>query len=264
MWKKRWTALLSLMILLMMFNIDAEASSDMDELNELADQALQLVKVKRYEETSVKLDSFSKGLLRMTASSGPFSVDELRVLTSAYNGASESLVNKSGGYEQKVNAVTKLRLVTDAVMSQHEPLWTEMEDRMMTTFKETRKAVNEQNSGAFHEKLNELMTEYDMIYYSLQVDFEADTVESLNSRFDYLDTYRPEIFQDVSSQREIDRLHYDMQQLFDEMKEDEADPSLWWVIISTGSTIIATLSYVGWRKYKGDRKIAKKGRKLND
>lgn len=41
------------------------------------------------------------------------------------------------------------------------------------------------------------------------------------------------------------------------MDEDEADPSLWWVIISTGSIIIATLSYVGWRKYNGDKEMKK-------
>ena len=41
------------------------------------------------------------------------------------------------------------------------------------------------------------------------------------------------------------------------MDEDEADPSLWWVIISTGSIIILTLSYVGWRKYQGEKEIRK-------
>lgn len=41
------------------------------------------------------------------------------------------------------------------------------------------------------------------------------------------------------------------------MEDDEADPSLWWVIISTGSIIIMTLSYVGWRKYQGDKELRK-------
>jgi sporulation protein YpjB len=45
------------------------------------------------------------------------------------------------------------------------------------------------------------------------------------------------------------------------MDQDQADPSLWWVIISTGSIIIMTLSYVGWRKYKGDKDIQKDQRR---
>ena len=36
-------------------------------------------------------------------------------------------------------------------------------------------------------------------------------------------------------------------------KKDEADPSLIWVIISTGGMIVLTLSYVGWRKYRGEK-----------
>ena len=48
-----------------------------------------------------------------------------------------------------------------------------------------------------------------------------------------------------------------LQTIFEGLTEDEADPSLWWVIISTGSIIILTLSYVGWRKYKGERERSK-------
>ncbi len=33
----------------------------------------------------------------------------------------------------------------------------------------------------------------------------------------------------------------------------EADPSLWWVIISTGGIIVLTLSYVGWRNIKAEK-----------
>ena len=58
---------------------------------------------------------------------------------------------------------------------------------------------------------------------------------------------------DQKAQLELDALQYDLKTIFENMEEDEADPSLWWVIISTGSIIILTLSYVGWKKYKGDK-----------
>ena len=61
----------------------------------------------------------------------------------------------------------------------------------------------------------------------------------------------------------IEALQTDLQALFEEneTEEDEADPSLWWVIISTGGIIISTLSYVGWRKYKGEKERREKIRK---
>jgi sporulation protein YpjB len=61
--------------------------------------------------------------------------------------------------------------------------------------------------------------------------------------------------------KELEGLETDLKKLFSDMDEDQTDPSLWWVIISTGSIIIMTLSYVGWRKYKGDKDIQKDQRR---
>ncbi len=66
-----------------------------------------------------------------------------------------------------------------------------------------------------------------------------------------------EILSDNDARQELLVLETDLQTIFDGLSEDEADPSLWWVIISTGSIIILTLSYVGWRKYKGEREKSK-------
>ncbi len=62
---------------------------------------------------------------------------------------------------------------------------------------------------------------------------------------------------------ELTSLETDLEKLFENKKEDEADPSLWWVIISTGSIIVSTLSYVGWRKYKGQDEEKKSERQKN-
>ena len=69
---------------------------------------------------------------------------------------------------------------------------------------------------------------------------------------------------DQQAQLELDALQYDLKNIFENMEEDEADPSLWWVIISTGSIIILTLSYVGWKKYKGDKEAKKSPEKQDD
>ena len=79
----------------------------------------------------------------------------------------------------------------------------------------------------------------------------------MDARIEFIDKYRPEILAENVSHMELEALEAELQLLFDEMTEDEADPSLWWVIISTGSIIILTLSYVGWRKYKGDQEKEK-------
>jgi sporulation protein YpjB len=97
-----------------------------------------------------------------------------------------------------------------------------------------------------------------MIYPSLKVDLSKETMQQLDTRIQYINQYRPEVISDGESQKELDALQNELSTIFDEMGEDDTDPSLWWVIISTGSIIIMTLSYVGWRKYKGDREKPRK------
>ncbi|MGA9225952.1 MAG: sporulation protein YpjB, partial [Mesobacillus sp.] len=102
---------------------------------------------------------------------------------------------------------------------------------------------------------------YNVIYPSMKIDINPETIQKIDAKVSFIDQYRPQILSEASSQEELEALESDLQTIFDEMTEDEADPSLWWVMISTGSIIILTLSYVGWRKYKGDSKKSKKVQK---
>ena len=68
-------------------------------------------------------------------------MDELRIITVAHNEALMTIKIEVRDSE-KINSVTKFRLVMDAVKSTHQPLWTEMEDQMMNTFRQTKDAAN--------------------------------------------------------------------------------------------------------------------------
>lgn len=252
------TLFLIVLLLTMGSSISAVTSSNKDRLVGKTDEALQMVKMKRYDESINTLKSISDQLLLKDANETKLLVDELRTVTTAYDEAIKALMDENSSHEYKENAVTKLRLVVDAIYSQHQPMWTELEERMMIAFSETKKAVSERNSQTFNSELNKLLIDYDLIYYSLKVDLDVETVQSLDSRFQFLDRYRPQVFENSTSQQELDVLQKDMKMIFEEKKEDEADPSLWWIIISTGSIIIGTLSYVGWRKYKGSKQSVKK------
>jgi sporulation protein YpjB len=162
-------------------------------------------------------------------------------------------------YEERINKLTKFRLVIDAIATSHRPLWTEMEDQIMTVFHQAKEAAVNSDSAGFYSKFNHFLSLYNIIYPSMKVDVNAETIQKIDARIHFIDDYRSQIISDSKSQKELDGLDSDLKNLFENMDDDEADPSLWWVIISTGSIIIATLSYVGWRKYKGDKEM-KKGR----
>ncbi|MBW3113303.1 MULTISPECIES: sporulation protein YpjB [Bacillaceae] len=242
--------------------IAEESTSPMNELDDISDQALQMTKAGRYEEAKHLLVYFSDEFASMSAERS-FSMDELRILTISHNLAVESINQTSLDQEQKVNAVTKFRLVMDALNSQHQPLWVEMEDPIMEAFNGVKLAAEKGNAEDYQMTLNVFLSKYNIIQPSIKLDIPVERAQVLDARISYLDHYRQDVLEGQETMSELTALETDLQKLFENMTEDEADPSLWWVIISTGSIIVSTLSYVGWRKYKGQSEVKKSERQKN-
>lgn len=232
---------------------DHHNKSPIDKLDQISDEALQMVKSSRYEDAKKLLDYFSDQFLTYTMNDRPFTMDELRIVTVAHNEAVEATTSVSLTHNERINRVTKFRLVMDAITSTHQPLWTEMEGPIMSVFGGMKEAAVNGDNENFHSKLNSFLSLYEVIHPSLKLDLAAERIQKLDARINFIDHYRPRILAEATSQKELDILENDLKTIFDEMTEDDADPSLWWVIISTGSIIIVTLSYVGWRKYRGDK-----------
>ncbi len=241
-----------------------QTSSSLNQLDALSDKALEMTKLERYEDSEKMLTYFSNLFMQITAEESIFNMDELRIITVAHNEALHSIQDEKISNSEKVKSVTKFRLVIDAIKSTHQPMWTNMESPMMETFNETKKAAQFQDSERFQQELSVLLTQYDMIYPSLKVDLSSETIQQLDTRISFINQSRTKLMTDQKAQLELDALQYDLKSIFENMEDDEADPSLWWVIISTGSIIILTLSYVGWRKYKADKEARKSPKKQDD
>lgn len=251
--RARFMIAVLMIILLLPISIHAEEISTVDRLDQLSDEALQMVKLHRYDDAKKLLDYFSDQFASVSGKERPFTTDELRIVTISYDEAVQATANATMNHDEKINRVTKFRLVMDAITSPYPPLWTEMESPIMTVFAEVKDAAYNGDKEHFHASFNTFLSLYDIIYPSMKINVDVDRIQQLDTRISYIDKYRLQILTESASQQELEALEADLQLLFDEMGEDEADPSIWWVIISTGSIIILTLSYVGWRKYKGDQ-----------
>lgn len=253
--------LFSVLLMLAPFTAYAGQVSPVEKLDQISDDALQMVKMERYKDANRLLHHFSEEFLEVTGSGRPFSMDELRIITVAHDEAAMAAGSPDMVHGERMNRVTKFRLVMDAIASNHQPLWAEMEGPIMTVFNGVKKAAYEGDNDQFHSNLNSFLSLYNVIYPSMKVDITPERIQKIDAKVSFIDQYRPRVLSEAASQEELEILESDLQTIFDEMTEDEADPSLWWVIISTGSIIILTLSYVGWRKYKGDKEEAKKVQK---
>lgn len=227
--------------------------SSIEKLDQISDEALRMVKSSRYEDAKKLLEYFSNEFFTYTMENDVFSIDEKRIVTIAQNEAIEAMGDGSMNHDERINRVTKFRLAIDAITSSNQPLWTQMEDPMMTVLGGMKEAALQGENEQFHAHLNSFLSLYEVIYPSIKIDAPIQRVQNIDARINFIDEYRAEILSDDKSRQEIEVLEADLKALFDDMSEDEADPSLWWVIITTGSIIIVTLSYVGWRKYKGEK-----------
>lgn len=245
--------------------IDALTSSNMEKLNKEVEIALRLVELKYYEESLNRLEEFTGfSLAATTLKEHNLTVDELQAVSKVYEEAMETLKMETRTHDEKVQSVMKLRLVVDAVQTEHQPLWTEMESQIMLAIDEALVSILEQERSSFHLSIDHLLTQYALIYDSLQIDVDQETMQRLDGRIRYIDQYRANIFEEAGAQKELVLLKEELQATFADWKEDEADPSLWWVIISTGSLIVISLFYTGWRKFVGTRRNQKDKKKMKN
>ncbi|MDP4162283.1 MAG: sporulation protein YpjB [Bacillota bacterium] len=235
----------------------ASQQSPMEKLNEISDEALQMIKIQRYEDAKNILNYFSNQFFLVNGKERRLSLDELKIITLSHNEALEAAASPTMKYEERMKKMTKFRLAVDALSSKNQPLWTEMEKQILTAFHHAKLAAYHNDSTGFHEQFNHFLALYDIVYPSMKIDIPAEDIQRLDAGIRVIDRFQPQMLTEPSSKQEFERTEVDLKNIFDDMDKDHADPSLWWVIISTGSIITMTLSYVGWRKYKGEQEMRK-------
>ncbi|GIN70073.1 sporulation protein YpjB [Bacillus sp. J14TS2] len=247
-------------IILFGHSVLAKSQTAMQELNHIADEALQLTKFGRFEEAKNLLEQFGDTFAKQGTKPESLTMDELRVVTAVHYEALNALTSVTLSHEDRVKRVTSFRLATDAVTSQYQPLWFGMEDNILGSFQNVKNAALEGDKVLYNEELNDFLTKYAVILPSLKIDLSVEKVQKVDSRITYLDRNRSS-FSEQSWLQELDQIEADLKSLFSGTQKDDTDPSIWWVIMMTGGIIITTLSYVSWKQYRGEKKFKKSSKK---
>ncbi|MBS4217318.1 sporulation protein YpjB [Bacillus sp. FJAT-49711] len=255
--------LLVLCLLIFGFSVQAESKSSMTELDKLADETLQLTKFGRYEEAKKVMERFGSLFSEKGVLERHFTMDELRVITAAHHEAEKALTSINLNENERVKKVTAFRLATDAVISKYQPLWSQMERPIMSAFDDVKSAALEGDESLYNSQLNEFLSTYSVIQPSIKIDVSVEKVQKLDSRIAFIDQNRTS-FSEQKWMKELEGLETDLKKLFSEINKDDTDPSIWWVMIMTGGIIISTLSYVSWRKYRGQKMQKQKRKGPND
>ncbi|MBS4199494.1 sporulation protein YpjB [Bacillus sp. FJAT-49732] len=255
--------LLVLNVLFSGFSVQADSKSSMTELDQLADEALQLTRFGRFEEAKNIMERFGELFSEKGVIERQFTMDELRIVTAAHHEALKALASVGLNTNERVKKVTAFRLATDAIISKYQPLWSEMERPIMNAFEDVKSAALEGDENLYNTELNEFLSTYSVIQPSIKISVPVEKVQRLDSRIAYIDRYRS-TFSEQKWMQELEGLEADLKKLFSEINKDDTDPSIWWVMFMTGGIIVSTLSYVSWRKYRGQKLQKQKRKDLND
>jgi len=242
-----------IMVLLYPSTILAEINDEWKKLDKISNEALQLAKNERFEEAKQILTQFSEEFLKLNAREKLKSMDELQVITLTHESAMKTLTTTALPAEERVDSVTKFRLVIDAVHSNYQPMWSEMEEVIMETFYRMREAVEVEDEKTFRVSLEQFLDKYDTIEPSVKIDVSPERYKRVDADIELLENLKFSQLSQEAKLKQLDQMEFNLKSLFADVKGDEADSSLWWVMITTGSIIVLTLSYVGWRKYQGEK-----------
>jgi len=227
------------------------------QLNQTADKVLQLIKEEKYSDAKQLLDFFSKQFLELRFDDQDISMTHLRLITSSYEKAMGAVTSTSASHEERVYAVTEFRLVIDALVSEHHPLWKNTETQVMDSFTKMREAISIEDNNSFQHYFNGFLQRYTLIRPAIMIDLLPQQFQRIDSHVKYVERNRALIITDENKAKHMEIMEADFMKLYKGFEEDQADPSLWWVIFSIGGTILLSLFYVGYKKYKAEKNKVK-------
>lgn len=249
----RRSIILLLFIILFFVPVQSgQATADeMHRLDHLADDALQFAQLGRVEDVRRVIEKIGTILDSETGNHLP--VDEWRMLSLSYQEVNKLLHQNDVDEEQLLSQLTKFRLVVDAIATDYQPLWLDMESIVTDIVDEAIEAFHAGDEETFLSQMDAFFHTYELLYPSLVVDVPLEKIQRVDSHIQYIKMNVETMLSSDRASGELTQLQEEVRSLFTDTEEDEADPSLWWVIITTGGIIVSTLSYVGYRKYRGEK-----------
>lgn len=220
-------------------------------LDNIADQVLLLTKQDKYQDAKKMLEHFADQFIKTYPKEDHITMNDLRVITISTDEAIKALAAVTLSHDERVRKIIQLRLALDALHSDQQPLWMAMEHSVLDSFESMKEAALQEDKEKFKLQFNIFMGELDTIYPSLVIDLEPDAISRLDSHIRFLEGYDR-----VNKENKIEHLHTmekDMYKLFGKTIKDDTDPSIIWVMVTTGSIILTVLLYVGIQKYRAER-----------
>lgn len=233
-----WTLLLGIVLQQFVLVIDAENI----EASSIAYQYERFISEERYVMASEWLNEHQE-TIRFTANDN---LDKSEPIIEDLVHHNLQIVNDTTiDRQDKLDGAMALVIALDAIENKQQPIWKKTKESLHTNIE----SVLEEGIIA-DNKRNEIIAQWEILRPTLAFMLEEDSYKQLvtayNQLYDGNNETNIEPFQVVFRQANLMDITFPAEQ--------GSFLSFYWIILIVGGSIILTLSYVAWRKYKGQKK----------
>lgn len=233
--------------------LEDEKQAKWQKLNQLAEAALLFAKKQEFAASKKSINDLAAHFIRIEIGEYVDRIEQAQILLDSIVQAKNTLNPIEPNQEQVERKIWRLRLALDAVSHKKQPLWINYYPTLAKTINEVMYSLEHNKRDRFYHLLNQLSAQFEMVRPAMIVSHPPGVVEKLDSQLSYLQTNKGELWQNKDQAMQMMKaIERQLKTAFFQ-KVDNSLQSLLFIILGIGTLICSVLSYVAWRKYKGER-----------
>lgn len=233
--------------------LEDEKQAKWQKLNELAEEALLFAKKQEFAASKKSINDLAAHFIRIEIGQYVDRIEQAQILLDSIVQAKNTLNPIEPNQEQVEHKIWRLRLALDAVSHKKQPLWINYYPTLAKTISEVMYSIEHNERDRFYHLLNQLSAQFEMVRPAMIVSHPPGVVEKLDSQLSYLQTNKGELWQNKDRAMQMMKAFERQMKTAFFQKVDNSLQSLLFIILGIGTLICSVLSYVAWRKYKGER-----------
>ncbi|MDQ0299420.1 sporulation protein YpjB [Salibacterium salarium] len=175
---------------------------------------------------------------------------QLSELFRSFDRAGEAVTRAGLDERTRLQYITAFRLAVDASISEDHPLWKKSGERLILLLDDINKQIENGNTDEAVQAFREWRHQFETIRPAMYTGMKEEEILPLTSYIQHLDN---EEWIETDGQDNLKKLKELFQKALSNEERSNVDPSLWAVILSIGGVLFVSLTYAGWKKYKGEK-----------
>lgn len=234
-------------------HVENEKQAKWQKLNQLAEESLLFAKKQEFGASKNSLNELSALFISIEIGQYVNRIEQAQILLETIVQAKESLNPLQPNQEQVEQKILRMRLALDAVSHKKQPLWINYYPTMAKTISELMYTLEHNERDRFYHLLNQLSVQFEMVRPAIIVSHPPGVAEKTESQLSYIQSNKGELWQNKDQAMQMLKAFERQIKIAFFQKVDNSLQSFLFIILGIGTLICSVLSYVAWRKYKGEK-----------